>query len=213
MGGDLPTTATMDCLDGDILLMWENIDFCAFLLEKEITHSALKTLSQIVLRERGPMPVGEIGKMLQEVTENPTLSNVLKEQFGGLKKFLERYPDVFVISIDHPFNPFVYLKERLSENDINQILSGTYVRIGGSNSARKRVKRKKKVASMGTTSKGGGGEGEGEGGGGEGGGGEGGGGEGGGGEGGGGEGRGGDAQVIRQLSNNAPTFLPKNLLS
>jgi len=133
-----------DRLDANINSLWENLDFCAFLLEREITHSALKTLSTIVLTEKGAMPVGEIGKMLQEATTNPTLSNVLKEQFGGLKKFLERYPEVFLISVDHPFNPYVYLRSQVSETEAREILNGTYVRNNITTSARKRVKKKKK---------------------------------------------------------------------
>lgn len=34
--------------------------------------------------------MGEIGKLLQEATANASLSQTLKDQFGGLKKFLEK---------------------------------------------------------------------------------------------------------------------------
>lgn len=37
-----------------------------------------------------------------------------QEEFGGLKKFLENYPDTFLISNDHPFNPHVYLRTYVS---------------------------------------------------------------------------------------------------
>ena len=33
---------------------------------------------------------------------------------GGLKKFLERYPEDFVMSNDHPFNPHVYLRNPIA---------------------------------------------------------------------------------------------------
>ncbi len=62
-----------------------------------MTESALKTLSKDILQERGPLPVGEIGKMLQEMTGISTLSAFLKDKFGGLKKFLEIFPDDFLI--------------------------------------------------------------------------------------------------------------------
>ena len=39
---------------------------------------------------QGSLPVGEIGKLLQEATANASLSQTLKDQFGGLKKFLEK---------------------------------------------------------------------------------------------------------------------------
>ena len=70
------------------------------------------------------MPVGEIGKMLQDSTGITTLSTSLKLKFGGLKKFLEKYPDDFVIGVNHPFNPHVYLKETLSAEDVHAISKG-----------------------------------------------------------------------------------------
>ena len=51
--------------------------------------------------------------MLQELTSIANLSNKLKEKVGGLKKFLERYSDEFVISTDHPFNPHVFMRRVL----------------------------------------------------------------------------------------------------
>lgn len=38
--------------------------------------------------------MGEIGKLLQEATANASLSQTLKDQFGGLKKFLEKVTDL-----------------------------------------------------------------------------------------------------------------------
>jgi hypothetical protein len=34
---------------------------------------------------------------------------MIKQKFGGLKRFLERHPDVFHLGSDHPFNPKVNL--------------------------------------------------------------------------------------------------------
>lgn len=45
------------------------------------------------LVRQGSLPVGEIGKLLQEATANSSLSQTLKDQFGGLKKFLEKVRD------------------------------------------------------------------------------------------------------------------------
>ncbi|CAM9178733.1 unnamed protein product, partial [Ectocarpus fasciculatus] len=70
----------------------------------------LKTLALDILSTKGPLPVGEIGKMLQEAIRVPSLSSILREYFGGLKKFLEKYSDDFLISNDHPFNPNVYIR-------------------------------------------------------------------------------------------------------
>jgi hypothetical protein len=63
----------------------------------QVTEGTLRSLSQDILQDRGPLPVGEIGKMLQEITGISTLSAYLKDKFGGLKKFLENYPEDFVI--------------------------------------------------------------------------------------------------------------------
>ena len=41
--------------------------------------------------DRGVLPVGEIGKSLQDIAPTRNLSGKIKEKYGGLKKFLERY--------------------------------------------------------------------------------------------------------------------------
>ena len=88
-------------LDASLDQIWENLKYCAFLLDAEVTAPALLSLASSILLERGPLPVGEIGKCLQEATANPTLSNTLKDKFGGLKKFLEKYPDRFLMGSDN----------------------------------------------------------------------------------------------------------------
>ncbi|GMH90333.1 hypothetical protein TrST_g1364 [Triparma strigata] len=137
-----------DIFDGNLDTLRENLKFCSFLLEREITQSALKTLSQVVLEEKGPMPVGEIGKMLQEATANPSLSGVLKESFGGLKKFLEKFPEIFLISQDHPFNPHVYLRAGFTLSEQQQISVGSTEFLS--------QKTKKKTRRKGRSSQGGG---------------------------------------------------------
>ena len=47
--------------------------------------------------DRGFMPVGEIGKLLQELTMSISFSTILKDKYGGLKKFLEIYPKDFYL--------------------------------------------------------------------------------------------------------------------
>lgn len=39
--------------------------------------------------QKGPMPVGEVGKNLQLITNSDTISRRLKDQFNGLKKAIE----------------------------------------------------------------------------------------------------------------------------
>ena len=123
--------------------VWERIRYCNLVLESQVSDSALRTLSRQVLEEKGPLPVGEIGKMLQEACAGiPNMSAVLKERFGGLKKFLESYPDDFVLATDHPFNPSVYLQDSLSADELGMIMRGEpLVKASQSNAKAKKTAR------------------------------------------------------------------------
>jgi len=77
--------------------LWERVRYVNLLLEARVTDSALRALCRDIIMDRGPLPVGEVGKMLQEITSITSLSATLKEKFGGLKKFLERYTNTFII--------------------------------------------------------------------------------------------------------------------
>ena len=68
--------------------------------------------------------MGEIGKSLQDIAPTRNLSGKIKEKYGGLKKFLERYPEDVVICADHPFNPHVFLRKPLSVSDLDLIGRG-----------------------------------------------------------------------------------------
>ena len=57
-----------------------------------------------ILFEHGKASVGKLGSLLHSYTNNHGLSAMCKEKYGGLKKFLELHPDVFIIGPDHPFN-------------------------------------------------------------------------------------------------------------
>ncbi len=104
--------------------IWQNVLHCNFVLESVITESAILTASMENLSVKGPSPVGEVGKMLTEVSCMPQLSLHLKEKFGGLKKFLERFPEIFVYSNDHPFNPHVLLRSMLLPEHQKMIYRG-----------------------------------------------------------------------------------------
>ncbi|KAF0714049.1 Aste57867_4063 [Aphanomyces stellatus] len=128
--------ATVDALTVCSESLRHDVLVCDFLLHARVTAPAVYSLATEILTERGPLPIGEIGKCLQDMTSCATLSAVLKEHFGGLKKFLEQYPSVFLISTDHPFNPKVYLHRMLSESSAAQVLDGTM--LDASSSARKK---------------------------------------------------------------------------
>lgn len=95
-------------------------------MESVVTDQALQLLAMEILAQKGPLPVGEIGKILAEMTSIPSLSLKLKEKFGGLKKFLEQYPSLFVVSNDHPFNPNVLLRCSLSNEHLELIDKGIF---------------------------------------------------------------------------------------
>jgi hypothetical protein len=69
-------------------------------------------------------PIGEVGKCLQDITTSASLSNYLKETFGGLRKFVDMYQNEFVVSPNHPFNPHVFLFKTLSPDDLALVSKG-----------------------------------------------------------------------------------------
>ncbi|KDO30844.1 hypothetical protein SPRG_04745 [Saprolegnia parasitica CBS 223.65] len=123
LGLGAPATAapeseeSVDPLCGDEDALRCHVLMCDFLLNGHVTPHAVFTKTVAILNEKGPLPIGEIGKCLQDATANSTLSVALKEQFGGLKKFLEQYPADFLISDDHPFNPKVYVQSHLLDEN------------------------------------------------------------------------------------------------
>lgn len=88
--------------------------------------SAVITFCTDLLMTKGPLPAGEVGKVLSETSCVPQLSHRLREKYGGLKKLLERYPETFVFSNDHPFNPHVLLRKSLSVENLELVDRGIF---------------------------------------------------------------------------------------
>lgn len=109
----------------EVSQLWHEILFCNFILQGIVSESALLSLCAEVLTERKILPVGEVGKIVSDIVASPFLSSQLKEKFGGLKKFLEKYPEIFVFSKDHPFNPHVVLKKFLTQEQMEMVEAGT----------------------------------------------------------------------------------------
>mmetsp|Transcript_23795 Transcript_23795/g.40515 ORF Transcript_23795/g.40515 Transcript_23795/m.40515 type:complete len:1333 (-) Transcript_23795:623-4621(-) len=85
-----------------------------------VTPEALARLIVYALEVKGPLPVGEVGKLLQEATGNENLASALKTAYKGLKKVLEGFRGIFNIGTDHPFNPQVSLTdEYIAKRDSN----------------------------------------------------------------------------------------------
>ena len=114
-------------LEGGSAKLRERVQYALLLLRSEVTVPALLTLTKQILNDYWSLPVGEIGKQLQEATSNSGLSSTIKEKFGGLKRFLAGYPDVFLISTTHPFNPQVYLRSLLTAEQEDMVKSGVSV--------------------------------------------------------------------------------------
>ncbi len=65
-----------DLLLGDAKAMNLSMSYCAMLLCKQITSHALVALVDQVLSVKGVLPVGEIGKVLQDALDNPVSAAV-----------------------------------------------------------------------------------------------------------------------------------------
>lgn len=88
-----------------------SLKYGELILASIVTPEALAKLIVSIIETKGPLPVGEIGKILQEMTGNESLSNVLRAQYRGLKKVVEGFHEVFQVGTEHPFNPLVHLHE------------------------------------------------------------------------------------------------------
>jgi hypothetical protein len=87
-----------------------------------ITDSSLLFAVIEALKLKGALPVGEVGKAMSIHCDATILSKYIKERYGGLKKYLERYPTMFVFGNDHEYNPHVFLTSKLSSEHLSMIL-------------------------------------------------------------------------------------------
>lgn len=111
------------------------------------TESLLVFLCIKILSDHGSIPVGKMGSLLHKIVQsvnqpispaittinpltatinasiNQNLPNFLKEKFGGLKKFLLTFRDVFYVAEDHPYNPHVCLVNRANTQSTNPLIS------------------------------------------------------------------------------------------
>lgn len=75
----------------------------------DISEAELVSLAVNILLEHGAVPVGKMGSMLHRAANNHNLPTILKDRYGGLKKFLLNQ-DEFIVGTDHPYNPHVRLR-------------------------------------------------------------------------------------------------------
>lgn len=100
--------------------------YCNLMVESVISRTAVLDLVVEILTQKGPLPIGEVGKALAELTCISGLSTRLKEAYGGLKKFLEDFSSVVIIGTDHPFNPHIVLRSSLSPENLALNDSGVF---------------------------------------------------------------------------------------
>lgn len=94
--------------------LWQSIMYCNFIIKSIVSESAILTYCIDMLSMLGLLTADDLGKRLNEATKVPQLMVALKEQVGGLKEFLKRYPEVFVFSYEHPYNPHIFLRIALA---------------------------------------------------------------------------------------------------
>lgn len=91
----------------------------------EVTEASLLTTIHSILKERRSCIIGELGKAVAERSAAVAkVSSKIKEKFGGLKRFCESHSEVFVVGVDHRFNPTVFLKDTVTAEDMVMIKSG-----------------------------------------------------------------------------------------
>ena len=96
-------------LDGKLSSILEQLQHARQFEVPDVSEAELVAMIQRILGQYGSVPVGKLGSLLHNHMNNHSLPSMLKEKFGGLKRFLERHLDLFTIGTDHPFNPHVHL--------------------------------------------------------------------------------------------------------
>lgn len=104
--------SVFDTLSGDFDKIVANLDHARQFETPDLTEDQLVHLIIDLLKERVSVPVGRMGSLLHDATNNHSLPAMLKEHYGGLKRLLERHTDIFQVGRDHPYNPAVQLKPK-----------------------------------------------------------------------------------------------------
>mmetsp|Transcript_28677 Transcript_28677/g.39971 ORF Transcript_28677/g.39971 Transcript_28677/m.39971 type:complete len:678 (-) Transcript_28677:1567-3600(-) len=85
--------------------------------DTNITHEDIVELACTVLRRYpGGMAIAKLGTLMHKEANNHALPSILKERYGGLKKFLQGQQDKCVMGNDHPYNPHVTLRRNSTTN-------------------------------------------------------------------------------------------------
>eukprot|EP01040_Poterioochromonas_malhamensis_P009945 gene9945-10806_t len=95
--------------------------YCNLINKIIVTEPALLVAAVESLEMKGALPVGEVGKAMAQHSNIVVVSKYIKDKYTGLKKFLERFPLIFVLSNDHSYNPHVYLRSKLTQEHLTLV--------------------------------------------------------------------------------------------
>jgi hypothetical protein len=101
-----PMIASDPVLNSDLDLMW-------IVLTGRLTIGGLFTILYRELRWTGHLSIAQLGKSLRTASGWTHLPDKVKDRVGGLKRFLTRFPTVFEVGVNHPFNPQVCLRDSI----------------------------------------------------------------------------------------------------
>lgn len=99
-----------DPLYVDMTTLRNNLEYVRFIVNSEVTELGLVAFLTQILAENGCLLIGEIGQHLRSTFGKQDWSSILKERFGGLKRFLLKHSELFYVDNDHPLNPHIYLR-------------------------------------------------------------------------------------------------------
>jgi len=78
-------------------------------LEISLTEGELLGIIVFILHENPHVAIGKLGTAIHISGQDHRIPAYLKKKYGGLKKLLTLYPDLFAFRNDHPFNPTLEL--------------------------------------------------------------------------------------------------------
>lgn len=87
-------------------------------VKQEVTEEDLVKLIANILALHGRVSIGKMGSLLHKAANDHTLPALMKQRYGGLKKFLQSHSMKFVVDDDHPYNPHVELHAGVSNKSI-----------------------------------------------------------------------------------------------
>jgi len=96
--------------EADSTALRNNLEYVRFIVDSQVTELGLLAFLTQILAENGCLLIGEIGQHLRSTFGRQDWGAVLKERFGGLKRFLLKHSDLFYVDSDHPLNPHIYLR-------------------------------------------------------------------------------------------------------